>query len=95
MTQEPQKTFGQKVWSGVVKAGRWFNGKKSAISIIGLGACQLAVVKNNVDPDVLEAMNFGFTILGGVGIIHRDLKSDKSIIRKVNDSINKNIKKPY
>jgi hypothetical protein len=75
------------------KAWQWFNGKKSFISIVGLGACQLGLVKNNVNPDILEAVNFGFTVIGGIGVIHRDWKSDKSIIKRVGDSINKGLKK--
>lgn len=73
------------------KAWNWFNGKKSTISIIGLGVCGLGIMRNNVNPDVLEAMTLGFTIIGGVGVIHRDIKSDKSVIKKVQSNINKSL----
>lgn len=77
----------------IKKIWKWFNGKKSAIGVIGLSVCQLGLVSKNMNPDVLEVFKLGFTIIGGVGIIHKDLKSGDSVIKKVNNSINQSIQK--
>ena len=77
----------------IKKIWNWFNGKKSAIGVIGLSVCQLGLISKNVDPDILEAFKLGFSIIGGVGIIHKDLKSDNSIVKRVNQSINKSVQK--
>lgn len=62
---------------------KWFNGKKRSIGIIGLSVCSLGLVEKNINIDFVEAAKLVFTILGGVGIAHADMKSEKSVIKKM------------
>lgn len=61
---------------------KWINGKKRSISVIGLSAIQLAVVKENISPDIFEILQWIFITLGGVGITHAQMKKIK---QKSND----------
>lgn len=75
---------------------KWFNGKKRSIGVIGLSILQLAVVKNHLTPDVFEILQWLFITVGGVGIAHGDIKSEKSLTKKVGNNIKtvvNNIKK--
>jgi hypothetical protein len=60
----------------------WLNGKKRSIGIIGLSVCSLKLAENNINVDILEAGKLLFSIIGGIGVAHADLKSDKSLIKK-------------
>ena len=73
----------------VKKILKWFNGKKTVIGYIGMTACNLALIKNNINPDALEFMQWGFGIMGGVGVAHKINKS--SIQKKLQKNINQNI----
>jgi len=77
----------------VKRIWKWLSGKKSAIGIVGLSFCQLGLIKNNINPGVLEILNLLFTIMGGAGVIHRDWKSDNSVLKRVNKSINQSVQK--
>lgn len=80
------KTRLKKLWE-------WFNGKKTSIGVIGLSICSLNITEKNIDVDTLELLKLIFSLIGGIGIAHRDMKSDKSIIKRINKNIANSVKK--
>lgn len=67
---------------------KWINGKKRSISVIGLSALQLGLVKENVSIDIIEVLRLIFIAIGGVGVAHADMKSKKSLIKRITKKSN-------
>lgn len=72
------------------KAWKWFSGKKTAIGYIGVQFLSMGWAQNHIAPDALELMQWGFGIMGGVGVAHKLGKSE--INKKIMLNLNKNKK---
>lgn len=74
----------------VKKFWNWFSGKKTVIGYIGVQVLSFGFVHNHISPDALEMMQWGFGIMGGVGVMHKVSKSEVNTKFMSNLKNNKN-----